>query len=230
MTRINRLHPISLAIAVLHGPVTIYGRPPVMDREQAIALLRKVSGQDFGADPHQWAKWLRANGFRIGTSGDDRFFACTDCRIFVNAGGRCVRGLEAREVVRVGGAVDADRVLGEAGYWDDPAEIYPDWRREVLDPVRSFLTEHAEHGVVFFDEAKVRSIGDEEMLDWLQVGSEARWSPRHFAEVLALRQWAEVQEYVRQNERSVEADFFNYWLDDAERASFRAKFELLAER
>ena len=55
-----RLHPITIALRALRGERSIHGRP-LPDAAEAAALLRQLTGQDFGDDAAAWGKWLRAN-------------------------------------------------------------------------------------------------------------------------------------------------------------------------
>jgi hypothetical protein len=59
-----RIHPISLALRYLKGQRTMRcapfrGRETFENDDEAIAILRKLTGQDFGTDAAKWGKWLR---------------------------------------------------------------------------------------------------------------------------------------------------------------------------
>jgi hypothetical protein len=61
-----RIHPISLALHYLKGRRTrrgapFYGRPTFDSEADAVHLLRKCTGQDFGTDATRWGEWLRKN-------------------------------------------------------------------------------------------------------------------------------------------------------------------------
>jgi hypothetical protein len=61
-----RVHPISLALRYLKGQRSFrrapyHGRSPFDSDVEAIAVLRKLTGQDFGSDATRWSQWLRAN-------------------------------------------------------------------------------------------------------------------------------------------------------------------------
>ena len=61
-----RVHPISLALRYLKGQRQFRGAPyfgnsPFDSEAEAVAELRKLTGQDFGADAARWGQWLRAN-------------------------------------------------------------------------------------------------------------------------------------------------------------------------
>ena len=55
-----RLHPITICLRALRGERSIHGRP-LPDAAEAAALLRRLTGQDFGEDAAAWGRWLRAN-------------------------------------------------------------------------------------------------------------------------------------------------------------------------
>ena len=55
-----RLHPITIALRALRGERSIHGRP-LPETAEAVALLRRLTGQDFGRDAAAWGAWLRVN-------------------------------------------------------------------------------------------------------------------------------------------------------------------------
>jgi hypothetical protein len=67
-----RIHPISLALRFLKGQRTLRGRLLFFqsDRE-AVELLRKATGQDFGTDAIRWGEWLSRNRWAYHASPDD---------------------------------------------------------------------------------------------------------------------------------------------------------------
>jgi hypothetical protein len=67
-----RLHPITFGLRALRGERTIHGRP-LPSVPEAVALLRRLTGQDFGEDAAAWGAWLRANrGVYTAGPGDPR--------------------------------------------------------------------------------------------------------------------------------------------------------------
>jgi hypothetical protein len=71
-----RIHPISLALRYLKGRRTLRGAPfsgrPLFDGlDEAVARLRQLTGQDFGADPAAWGAWLRRNRWVYRARPDD---------------------------------------------------------------------------------------------------------------------------------------------------------------
>jgi hypothetical protein len=64
-----RLHPITIGLRALRGERSIHGRP-LPKAAEAAALLRRLTGQDFGEDAAAWGAWLRANRW-VYTAGPD---------------------------------------------------------------------------------------------------------------------------------------------------------------
>ena len=61
-----RIHPISLALRYLKGhrtmrPAPFYGGQTFDSTEDAVKILRQLTGQDFGQDAKRWGQWLRKN-------------------------------------------------------------------------------------------------------------------------------------------------------------------------
>jgi hypothetical protein len=54
----------------LRGRKTLRGRP-LPTPEEAAASLRRLTGQDFGLDPENWASWLRTNRRQLHRSVQD---------------------------------------------------------------------------------------------------------------------------------------------------------------
>lgn len=71
-----RIHSISLALRYLKGQRTLraapyFGRPLFNSDDAAVALLRRKTGEDFGADAVRWGEWLRRNRWVYHASADD---------------------------------------------------------------------------------------------------------------------------------------------------------------
>jgi hypothetical protein len=73
-----RLHPITIGLRALRGERSIHGRP-LPDPAEAAALLRRLTGQDFGGDAAAWGAWLRANRwvYRASPGNTRRTRRCT---------------------------------------------------------------------------------------------------------------------------------------------------------
>lgn len=56
-----RIHLLSLALRFLKGERTIHGRVVFETEKEAVEVLRKGTGQDFGTDAEKWGAWLRQN-------------------------------------------------------------------------------------------------------------------------------------------------------------------------
>src|SRR5258708_2664126 len=89
------------------------------------------------------------------------YFACTDCRIYTDAGYRWAYStLEDRGVVQRGRPVLVDAIFSAEEYWSPPVEETSNWLyKEVFPGVRSFLQAHGNHSVIFGDQDDFLFIG-----------------------------------------------------------------------
>lgn len=55
-----RLPPHRIYLLALRGRTTLRGRP-LPTPEEAAAMLRRLTGQDFVLDAERWAAWIKAN-------------------------------------------------------------------------------------------------------------------------------------------------------------------------
>jgi len=79
-----RIHPISLALRFLKGHRTMraapyYGAPLFGDENEAVAVLRKFTGRDFGANAIAWGNWLSRNRWVYFANADDPRLTAPDC-------------------------------------------------------------------------------------------------------------------------------------------------------
>jgi len=126
------------------------------------------------------------------------YFACTDCKVYVDAGYRwAVWHLEEPGIVKRGRPVAVDSVLSASAYWN-PARTYgADWLYvEVLPSARRFLKEHEGHQIVFGNTADFLSPGGDDLLDWMQVGYSPLLLPRYFVERLGFKTWDQVASFI----------------------------------
>ena len=130
------------------------------------------------------------------------FFACFDCKMYLDAGGRWAHYcLLKKAVVSEGGRVDAEKVLASDEYWNPPSGDDAGWLREqVIPTARQFLMEHQEHHIVFGDSDTITPppLFD---LDWLDVGYLNEYSPRYFVEVLRFTNWEQATDFVATSSR-----------------------------
>jgi hypothetical protein len=84
---------------------------------------------------------------------NSRFFVCTDCKAYIDAGYRWAYWLlEHPGVVRMGEPCSAEAVFAAADYWRPQAEESSRWLVDhTLPAVRDFLTEHARHKLLYSD-------------------------------------------------------------------------------
>jgi hypothetical protein len=160
---------------------------------------------------------------------NNRYFACTDCRIYLDAGYRwCYWQLEQPAVVQRNQPVNVDRVLAHATYWNPPKDQSSDWLyRELLPTVRQFLADHRSHPIIYLEDEEICGPDLRQPLTWLQIGYGALPTPRYFAEILKMRQWEELREWLRQHPETPD---YHLWATDEEQQLFRAAFEAAAAR
>ena len=128
----------------------------------------------------------------------DRYFACTTCKIYINAGDRWAYWtLEDAGVAKKGAPISAIAILSAPEYWNPEECEASDWlNREVFPSVRTFLSEHEAHQVVFGNQDDFL-YGDAEdyykdYFNWMQLGYAASPSIRLLVEQLHLKTWDEV--------------------------------------
>lgn len=126
------------------------------------------------------------------------YFACTDCRIYVDAGYRWASWwLEEPGIVKRGKPVSVDSVLSASEYWTPAKSDSADWlNAEVLPSVRRFLEEHRCHSIVFGNTADFLSPDGNGVLDWMQVGFLPLLLPRYFVERLGFKSWDQVSNFI----------------------------------
>jgi len=126
------------------------------------------------------------------------YFACTDCKIYVDAGyGWACWSLEETGVVGLGRPVRVESVLAAEGYWNPSHTDSAEWLyKEVLPSVRCFLHSHKRHRIMFGNTSDFLPPDGEGFLDWMQVGFMPQLLPRYFVEHLGLRTWEQVCSFV----------------------------------
>ena len=150
---------------------------------------------------------------------NDLYFACSSCRIFVDAGYRLAYWtLEEPGLVNRSGVVDAAAVLSAREYWD----VQEDWLLELLPAVRRFLEMNGGHGVRFGDSEDLALPYQisEEWFDWLmEAGFVLEELPRYYVERLGLRMWEQVTAHVQSSKWPP-----GWWADEDRRRSAQRKF------
>ena len=126
------------------------------------------------------------------------YFACLDCKVFVDAGYRwAVWQLEETGLVMRGQAATVDRLLSARDYWTPPKSESSYWlEAEVLPSVRRFLDEHHCHRILFGGTADFLSPEPDDILNWMQVGFLPVLLPRYFVERLGFETWDQVAGFV----------------------------------
>ena len=124
------------------------------------------------------------------------YFACSDCKIYIDAGYRWAYWkLEHAGVVSRKNAVSVESVLAANDYWCPPTdEASRSLSEGVFPPLKEFLQEHRSHRVIF---GELEGFAPEDYyLDWMQVGYCLEPSPRYLAQVLGLKTWEQVERYM----------------------------------
>ena len=154
------------------------------------------------------------------------YFACSDCKVYVDAGYRWASWwLEKPGVVRRGSPVTVDAVLSARKYWSPARTDSADWLyTEVLPSVRRFLEEHKFHNLLFGNTSDFLSEAD--LLDWMQVGFLPLLLPRYFVERLGFKTWDQVANFISRQD-SVPWWWMLEW-DDLH-AKAKRKFQELVE-
>jgi len=132
------------------------------------------------------------------TTMHNLYFACADCKIYVDAGYRWAYwSLEETGVVRQGKSVEVESVFAAEEYWNPSQTESADWLyKEVLPSVRRFLREHKHHHIIFGNTSDFLPTDSCAFLDWMQVGFMAQLLPRYFVEQLGLKTWDQVRDFV----------------------------------
>lgn len=126
------------------------------------------------------------------------YFACTDCKTYVDAGYRWASWwLEEPGIVKRGKPISVDLVLSAPDYWTPGKTDGAQWlHSEVLPSVRRFLEEHRSHRVVFGPTSEFLSPDGNGLLDWMQVGFLPVLLPRYFVERLGFQTWDQVSSFI----------------------------------
>jgi hypothetical protein len=156
------------------------------------------------------------------------YFACTDCKVYVDAGYRWASWwLEEPRIVKRGTPVSVGAVFSAKKYWTPSKTDSANWlRTDVLPSVRRFLEDHRCHRIVFGNTADFLSSDDDGLLDWLQVGFSPLLLPRYFVELLGFQTWDQVSNFIAGQDSSPW-----WWMlewDDVHKKA-RRKFQELVE-
>jgi hypothetical protein len=118
------------------------------------------------------------------------YFACTECRTFVDAGYRWAYWqLEEPRTVFQGGTVDVDRLLSVQSYWNPEPNEHSTWLTSVLLRAKKFIHSHEAHRIVYGDMENVIGADADEYdgFDWMnECPDETDLQPRNFVEQLGM--------------------------------------------
>ena len=160
----------------------------------------------------------------------DLFFACNDCKTYIDSGGRWAYWeLEEPKVVVRNERIDIQAVLAADQYWNPPQDNMSRWLyEEVFPPLQTFLRDHSGHNVVFVDNDYFPPIDDAHYFDWMQVGYANSLTPRYLVEALGIRNWEQVRDYIESLNRPP-TWWEITWSDPSLRELARRKFEELTK-
>ena len=134
----------------------------------------------------------------MAATSNNVYFACTDCKVYVDAGYRwAVWRLEETGLVTRGEPVSVNALLSAADYWAPPNIESSNWlNTEVLPSARRFIDEHKCHQIVFGNTADFLSPDPDDILNWMQVGFLPLLLPRYFVERLGFETWDQVAGFI----------------------------------
>jgi alpha-L-fucosidase len=128
------------------------------------------------------------------------YFACTQCKVYVNAGYRwAYLQLEEPRVVHQGDIVNIDGLLSVQSYWKPQAGEQSEWLSSTLARVKAFMHDHQSHIVVYGDMERVIGVNtnEYERFAWMNDHpSDTDLQPRNFIEQLGIRNWGDVTAYI----------------------------------
>lgn len=156
------------------------------------------------------------------------YFACCDCKIYIDAGYRWAYWeLEDAGVVSRGQEIDVDTVLSAQSYWNPKPEEGSWLTEEVFPPLREFLGDHKSHRIVF-GEVEDFAPDDDYAIEWMQIGYMLSVTPRYLVEMLGITSWDQVVEYMGQEGRDVPTWYeVTYWGLPSPHEKGKQKFEQL---
>jgi hypothetical protein len=157
------------------------------------------------------------------------YFACTSCKVFVDAGYRWAYWtLEDAGIVTKGGPVDPAKVLAAEEYWNPEKEETSNWLyNEVFPSVRTFLEEHGPHKIIYGEIDLICDSSSDWFLEWIQEGFLAYAYPRFCLERLHHDSWDAVRSYMDQQKSKP-----RWWTepDERERAERWFKASLIRKQ
>jgi hypothetical protein len=128
------------------------------------------------------------------------YFACTQCKVYVDAGYRWAYWqLEEPLALQQGGVVDIDRLLSIDSYWKPQTSEQSTWLISTLSQVKEFIHGHRFHSIAYGDlEHLIGADADEyERFAWMNENpGDTDLQPRNFVEQMGIRNWKDVTMYI----------------------------------
>ncbi|MBC7968807.1 MAG: hypothetical protein H7Z11_01515 [Verrucomicrobia bacterium] len=131
------------------------------------------------------------------------YFACTNCKVFVDAGYRWAYWeLVHPCTVKPKEYISVEAVLRAAKYWNPEQRDESTWLyKDVLPSVRAFFETHWSHKIIFGESEDFLTWDNASFLEWKQLGHLLEPLPRYFVEELKFKSWGEVCEYIKKQEQ-----------------------------
>ena len=82
------------------------------------------------------------------------YFACVDCKKYIDAGYRWAYWLlENPGIISKGERISPEQIFKAEKYWQPPSEESSTWLvKQILPAVHRFLSEHQQHCLLYLDE------------------------------------------------------------------------------
>jgi hypothetical protein len=129
------------------------------------------------------------------------YFACTECKTYIDAGYRWAYcQLEKPRTVLRGAVVEVDRLLSADSYWKPEPNEHNSWLSSVLSHAEQFALSHKAQRIVYGELEEVMGGDADEygQFAWMDEypADETDLQPRNFIEQFGMRTWGEVTAYL----------------------------------
>lgn len=129
------------------------------------------------------------------------YFACTECKTYVDAGYRWAYSqLEKPKTVLKGTVVEADHLLSVDRYWKPEPSEGNSWLLSTLSHAEKFILSHKAHRIVYGDIEHIMGPDPDEYEQFAWMNEHPAHAtdlkPRNFIEQFGIRTWGEVTSYL----------------------------------
>lgn len=158
---------------------------------------------------------------------DNVYFACIECKTYVDAGYRWAYWqLEEPKIVLPGAMVDVDRLLSVDSYWKPEPNKQNSSLTSVLSRVERFILSHKTHRIVYGIKEEIigEDVDEYDRFAWMNEypDYDDDLEPRNFIEQLGMRTWGEVTAYLASCPQKP-----SWYTSSSRRVVARRKFEEL---